>query len=585
MGLFDLLLGSSSGSGSSAPFGESSLQAVGRGQILPARERAVLEVRRYACSCSIIVNGKGNGTGFLVGKDLVITNYHVVVDGNGRLRDPATIHCRFGFYEAGEYGDGRHAWIPLLADPVSAFPASSPTAPGDRTVSPEYCDYRDNVTGLELYDYAILRLADCVGEKPGKGPLDEMNPLGWIAIDPDYPLPAYGQPLTVIEFPERVGAGPRGFQQDASSFSEGKLVTLIAGGLRVCHDAATRKGASGSGIFDSRSWLIGLHNAGKELADKTADNRFVPISRILKDIKRQNPEVFREIIGSTPPPLTIFGLSKRTREAVQARVDAAKIFLDRDREHGSIIAALGAGSVKPVQVNHVVCNHALDGIEYFVQRLTISAAHLESRRVAEVTAEFLRGQAGKPSSFVPWAESSLTWPEPKTPVEQAEADLMGQLDSQIVGPRTLLAIYVDDVDQRDPAEELEYMRLLGEVLSGYSLGNDAAKPPRQMLQAVVVYRLFPEFPVDLARFAPLWTALTAPQNCGVSVALPKVQRNDVQPWVTLLNSAWSPPERIVVPDTFKPRVRLNMKEVLGLFEGTIAEAAIALVEKNFKDKQ
>jgi hypothetical protein len=129
------------------------------------------------------------------------------------------------------------------------------------------------------------------------------------------------------------------------------------------------------------------------------------------------------------------------------------------------------------------------------------------------------------------------------------------------------------------------MRLLGEVLSGYSLGNDASKPPGQMLQAVVIYQLFPEFPVDLTRFAPLWTAQTAPQNCGVSVALAKVQRNDVQPWVTLLNSAWCPAERIAVPDTFKPRLRLNMKEVFGLFESTIADAAIALVEKTFEDKR
>jgi hypothetical protein len=551
--------------------------------MLIGQERAVLEVRRYACSCSIIVDGKGNGTGFLVGKDLVITNYHVVVDGNGLLRDPSTIRCRFGFYEAGEYGDGRHAWVPLLADPASAFPASSPTAPGDRDLT--RCDYRDNGTGLELYDYAILRLAASVGEKPGKSPLGEMNPLGWIAMKPDYPLPAYGQPLSVIEFPERVGAGPRGFQQEASSFAEGKMGRPIAGGLRMCHDAATRRGASGSGIFDSKSILIGLHNAGKELPDKTADNRFIPISRILNDIKRGNKALFGEIIGSVPPPLIISGQSKRTREAVQARVNAAKIFLDRDREHGSIIAALGAGSGKPVQVNHVVCNHGLDEIEYFVQRLTISAAHLESRRIGEVTAEFLRGQVGKPGSFVPWAESSLTWPEPKTPVEQVKTDLMGQLDSQVVGPRTLLAIYVDEIDQRDPAEEREYMRLLGEVLSGYSFGNDATKPPRQILHALVVYRLFPEFPVDLVRFAPLWTAQTAPRNCGVSVALPKVQRNDVQPWVTLLNSAWSPAERIVVPDTFKPRVRLNMNEVFGLFESTIAEAATALVEKTFEDKR
>jgi hypothetical protein len=557
---------------------------MGKRQTRPGWDQQVLEARRYACACSVVVDGRGNGTGFLVGKDLVITNYHVVVDDVGNLRHPSLIQCRFGFYEAGEYNDGRQNWVPLASDRAGAIPATSGTAPGDRSLSLEGADYRDAATGLDLYDYAILRLARPVGQAPGRSVLGEMDPLGWIAMDPNYPLPLIGQPLSLVEFPERIGAGTHGFQQEASSFADGNMGGLIGGGVRVRHDAATRKGASGSGVFDFKSGLIGLHNAGKEFPDKTADNRFIPIIRILGDIKRQSAALYEEITGSSPPSLAISGLSTRMLSVVEERVNRAKIVLDRDLEHGSILVAVGPRAVKPVQVNHIIGNDQLDAIKLFIERLALSAAHLEGRNVAEVTMEYLRGQSGKPSSFEPWTVHGIRWPDPTVPAAKARTDFENQLTSWSFGPRTLLAIWVDDIDQRDPAEELEYMQLLGEVLSGYSVGDGAGRSPKQMLQAIVVYQSFPDVAVNLAQFAPLWTAQTAPQNCGVSLLFPKVKRNDVEPWVALVNTAWSLAEGISIPDAFRPRDRLSMKEVFGLLEKTIADAATAFAEKTFGDK-
>jgi hypothetical protein len=270
----------------------------------------------------------------LIDKDLVITNYHAVAQnkGQGELIEPSRISCRFGYYEVGEYDDGRHGWVLLLGDQASALPASSRTAPGDLNLGIARTDYL-GADDVELYDYyAILRFSQPVGSKPGRSPLGEMNPLGWIAMKPGNLSPALGQPLSVVEFPERVGAGPRGFPQEPSSIADGKMGEPVATGVRVRHDAATRKGASGSGIFDSKSTLVGLHNAGKELEDKTADNRFVPIDRILHDIERRNRPLFDEIIGSEPPQLAVSGLSKRAREAIQIRVRAAKTVLDRELE-------------------------------------------------------------------------------------------------------------------------------------------------------------------------------------------------------------------------------------------------------------
>lgn len=562
------------------PSVDSSLQAIGIGQIRSAQDRAVLEARRIACSCSIIVDGKGNGTGFLIGDDLVITNYHVVAEqkGKGELYNPSRIFCRFGYYEIGEYDEGRHGWVPLRAGKSEAFPAYNKTANGDESLSLDRSQYL-GTDDAELYDYAVLRLGRSVGRKPGRSPLGELNPLGWIAMVPDYPLPAPGQPLSVVEFPERLGTGPRGFPQEPSSIADGKMGTLVAGGVRACHDAATRRGASGSGIFDSKSVLVGLHNAGKERNDKTADNRFVPVGLIMADIMRRSPNVFAEISASPPPPLSITGLSKRAREAIQIRVRAAKTLLDREFEHAGILGTFDIKTEMPVEVNHIVCNQEGDEVDYFIERLTLSAQYLEGKNIAQLATDFLRGH----ESISQWSQGSLLWPDPLTPAEEAKEKLALQLRSHIAGPKTIIVVRVGDVDQREPAEELEYMRVFGEVLSDYAKKNAAMKSVRRPLQAVVLYELSPDVQSISASLNPLWRVGGAPQRCGVSISLGRVRRGGVQPWVTQLNTAWSPVERIDLPKTFGARAQLTMTEVFDLLDATIAKAAEAFVNKTIED--
>lgn len=566
------------------PAGRGALQAVdARSPIISASEQAALDKRRFACACAVIVDNQGHGTGLLVGADLVLTNYHVVADEQGNLRDPSLIQCRFGFFAPGEYDEGRHDWIGLATE-RTAIPVFSSFARGDRSLRLEQADYRD-AAGAYVYDYALLRLRDPVGNRQGRGPNGEsINPLGWIKMDPNRSLPQVGQPLWIIEFPERVGTGPRPFAQEEMRAAHGQLEMMIADGLRARHNASTRPGSSGSGVFDSQAGLIGLHNAGEERPDKTADNRFIPLPLILEDIKRQDPELHDELVAANPPPVTISGLSRQLNDAIRIRVEAAKTVVDRDRENARIIAAFGAQSDPPVRVNHLVARRDQDQIDYFIQRLTISAAHLENLRVADLTGDFLRGRAVKPGAFVPWEEISISWPEPKTPLDQARTDMDNQLLSLDVRPRTLLVIRVSDLDMRDPAEEVDYMRLLGEALWSHAARSAAGAPQNRMFQAVVVYEVFPDIEVDPARFTPLWN--TPPPHCGVSIALPKVQRNDVEPWVKLVNSCWSTSgEKLALPNEFRPGQQLSMSEVFGLLDRPITKAAIALVARSLEEKR
>src|SRR5262249_28026979 len=152
----------------------------------------------------------------------------------------------------------------------------------------------------------------------------------------------------------------------------------------------------------------------------------------------------------------------------------------------------------------------------------------------DATLEFLRGQG----SFERWAESSLLWPDPTTQAAQAKAQFAAQLVSEIARSRTLLVIRAGDVEQRNPSEELDYMRVLGEALSEYSIAS--RQSPKPILQAVVIYELTSEAEILPARLSPLWPAGRAPQGCGVSLSLSKVRRDALQPWVTRLNAAWSP---------------------------------------------
>lgn len=561
---------------------ESALQAAGRGSIFKARDRGALDARRIACACSIVVDGEGNGTGFLIGKDLVLTNYHVVVDAEDELRTPKSIKCRFGYYEVGEHADGEFDWVDLLPTRELAYPAFSRSAPGDVTLSQLHADYV-GAGDESLEDYAVLRLQKPVGAASGKGPTGDLDPLGWIEMIPDQPMPRVGQPVLVVEFPVREGAGPHGYRQEAASAAYGFMKSLIPGGARAEHDAATKRGASGGPVFDSSSSLIGLHNAGRVRPDGNAENRFIPIVRILEDIKRRNPALYDEIAASEPPQLKLSGVTPKIREAAKARVKAAKTLLDREYEHGDILEAIGRQSEQPVQVNHVICYKERDQIDFFVGRLRVSAALLENLPIATITSDFLQGQFGKPNSFSPWQLGGITWPYPDTPPDRAKRNFANQLRSQGVLPRTLLTITVEDIDDRLPAKELDYMKALGEALAEYTSKSEALKASRQMLQAVVIYLVPTDIEIDVAPFSPLWQPDAAPQHCGVSVSLRTIGRNDVQPWIALLNSVWSPEEQISLPDSFKRKDKLAMSKVFELLDPAINKIAVAVATKAVGD--
>ncbi|MET0674619.1 MAG: trypsin-like peptidase domain-containing protein, partial [Bradyrhizobium sp.] len=271
-----------------------------RNKLVASDARETLEARRYACACSITLDGSGHGSGFLIADDLVMTNHHVVFDADaGKFFEPSRIKCRFNFFSDGHYENDEHEWIALPQDEKEAYVVHSPTAPGDDLLSLNRSDYVDSA-GAPLLDYVVLRLTEQVGKQAGQTPLNpEVRPLGWIAMDE---APGIGQKLSVFQFPERVGRSGD-FSQQPLQTSDSSVVEIIAGGLRARYDPSTLRGSSGSAVFDGTR-LVGLHNAGEQEENK-GNNRFVPMDLILKDLAVRSPKLHATLINARPPAIVV----------------------------------------------------------------------------------------------------------------------------------------------------------------------------------------------------------------------------------------------------------------------------------------
>ncbi len=194
------------------------------------------------------------GTGFLVGRDLVLTNHHVwqpVHDGKIAAQ---TVRCRFDYTQPGSGTP-----ISLMESPLMA---KSPFAPGD-----------DDPAGREPnaneLDYALLKISQRVG-----------NVRGWYDLALITGSPQANAPIKVVGHSD-------GFP---ASISEGSVLQYAGHGRRLRHDAWTEPGNSGSPIYDANFELVALHHAtdpniSKNKAPKY--NQGIPLKLIQADILSQ----------------------------------------------------------------------------------------------------------------------------------------------------------------------------------------------------------------------------------------------------------------------------------------------------------
>jgi hypothetical protein len=186
--------------------------------------------------------GNGVGTGFLLGPDLVMTNYHVMEGAIRGTVKQETVVFRFGYK--------------VEADGLTL-----------RT-GQEYCLVAGNgwlvdSSPLAALDYALVRLAGKAGEDPADGGMGTPQ-RGWLTpVKHDFVV---GEPLYVLQHPD---AAPL-------KFADGSVTEVWSAKNRVIYRTNTIPGSSGSPCFDGAWELVALHHWGDP-----AGNRGVIFSAIL----------------------------------------------------------------------------------------------------------------------------------------------------------------------------------------------------------------------------------------------------------------------------------------------------------------
>lgn len=216
--------------------------------------------------CWVDIPGHG-GTGFLVGADLVLTNQHVVAPIVNNAANWRDVTCRFDFRRAADgtvLDQKKQVRVSLHSDDwlVDSAP------PSDRDWDPALGD-----AGPAECDYALLRLAERVGEEPVGGATADAQarPRSWIDAAAEIPPLVAGNQVFVLQH----AAG------EVLGLTVGKVTGFNATGTRVRYDANSKKGSSGSPCFDADLRLVALHHA-HDPNEPPAWNQAVPFAAIQK---------------------------------------------------------------------------------------------------------------------------------------------------------------------------------------------------------------------------------------------------------------------------------------------------------------
>lgn len=195
------------------------------GQKVGAWEELMKVSKTRVCA----ISGKRNGTGFLVGENRIITNEHVIADGENLDEFELVFDLRDG----------------VDRQSLPKFKPANRLAMSVRT---------------EL-DYTIVEL-DRVPDETTDGPRDyfKVRPRGFVMHDP----------VSILGHPNN----------DPIRFSFGVVLSLHGFMGRVAYTANTAGGMSGSPVFTENWDLVAMHHHG----EVDMNNNGIPMKNILKHL-------------------------------------------------------------------------------------------------------------------------------------------------------------------------------------------------------------------------------------------------------------------------------------------------------------
>ncbi len=238
-------------------------------QLLDPRAWVAQLIKNEQRVCQIEVNDVPMGTGFLVGTDAVLTNFHVLRDQIESKAAGRRIKCRFDFRtmtngipSAGTLVDLPEKWSDWHVD-------SSPPLPdaAEQAGKP--------MPTVEQLDHALIRLKREFGNEPiyDKGPV-----RGWVQIPEGSPPLTPEMPIMILQHPDA--------QPIKLAFDTESVISVNENRTRVRYATNTENGASGSPCFNVDWGLVALHHYGEPDRNPAAYNQGIPIDAVRARLAR-----------------------------------------------------------------------------------------------------------------------------------------------------------------------------------------------------------------------------------------------------------------------------------------------------------
>jgi hypothetical protein len=234
--------------------------------------------------CRVEVGNGRMGSGFLVGSDTVLTNYHVL---ESVLNDPASadgVRCRFDYKKLSNGQEAEGVLVKLHATEWRIN--ESPYTQAERNGTPDA-----QAPTVDELDYALVRLERPLGGEPidpNPRPGEAVPARGWIKVPSAAPTITAHMPVLILQH-------PRGEPLKLALDTEGVL-RVNENGTRVRYATNTEGGSSGSPCFDIKWNLIALHHYGDPEYDHPRYNQGIPINAIRERLVRIGRA---EVLGGT----------------------------------------------------------------------------------------------------------------------------------------------------------------------------------------------------------------------------------------------------------------------------------------------
>jgi Trypsin-like peptidase domain len=263
----------------------------------PRQVGYILEATKRVCR--IFVGEKARGTGFLIGPNQVLTNWHVVKEQN-----PPDIHVKFDKTEA---SPAHELGLEDLANiPYSDF------HPRDLLVGP----FHPNEPTCDHLDYAVLTVNQAVTRDRGWYNIECPISRGFTNEDQVFLLQhPFGGPLLL---------------------SKGLVKGANIQNTRVRYNAASSPGSSGSPVLDHAGRPVALHHSGNGVIRVFEGyGQGIPISTISDDLAEdlESPDDDAEDF-EFPYSLFTVGRSELRSLLPQLDTSGAPLFIDGEKNSG-----------------------------------------------------------------------------------------------------------------------------------------------------------------------------------------------------------------------------------------------------------